>query len=650
MFTDKDFIVQCSISSQVGVRKASEEQIAAAEYIPADKKDSLWLTMDGYPNMSLPGQLSFSREAMSISQYKTNLLYGHSVTALHGRQDPYRWVGSFSGQWEGAQTILLDADECPIELQDLWDRLQRKPTFAFTTQHHQVANYGNRFRLVYAFDQVMHNKDDYNKIAHALMFEVEETIRQSGYNDYKLDPCTTGEGRFFLGNPNAGVTTFDSWTVYSPLDIVSVYDDTPHQQFTTLDVDTKSSIQSKQAKHSQSDKGKGVSPTRPHPFVYLKKDIAQNMKRDCEKPNADIQEIVMKYSKHYITRFKTSLEETPAEQSYIECPDDYLEIWFRWLTHYQPGRKPIKEIKRFRNGDGRHLLLRIQLLVVMAIHHDRLCFDELVFHALALFNMAYSNKNRDGSICTGKDYFTPVRLWSIAKEVWIANPEYVKITMTKQFKKCHKSWMVNPKYADAQGKRPIEVKGEVQHDITVKKWFGHIEKIKTMVKNGITYSKIAETLSAMLGKPIKSSTLGRYIRLWRKKNSEVVKTGDVNAEKNDKICADCVFSPYFTHFSSTSSTLSTSPHPPYTPNKRQAILSDSNQMNQANTTRFQMVDERYAWFCSLFDPTLSRNQNLKIMKDEGFVISASTFKRYKRRWEKEKTVRLDSACTYELVV
>ena len=387
MFTDKDFIVQCSISSQVGVRKASEEQIAAAEYIPADKKDSLWLTMDGYPNMSLPGQLSFSREAMSISQYKTNLLYGHSVTALHGRQDPYRWVGSFSGQWEGAQTILLDADECPIELQDLWDRLQRKPTFAFTTQHHQVANYGNRFRLVYAFDQVMHNKDDYNKIAHALMFEVEETIRQAGYNDYKLDPCTTGEGRFFLGNPNAGVTTFDSWTVYSPLDIVSVYDDTPHQQFTTLDVDTKSSIQSKQAKHSQSEMGRGVSPTRPHPFVYLKKDIAQNMKRDCEKPNADIQEIVKKYSSDYITRFKTSLEETPAEQSYIECPDDYLEIWFRWLTTHQPGRKPIKEIKRFRNGDGRHLLLRIQLLVVMAIHHDRLCFDELVFHALALFNM-----------------------------------------------------------------------------------------------------------------------------------------------------------------------------------------------------------------------------------------------------------------------
>lgn len=650
MFKDKDFIVQCSISSQVGVRKASEEQIAAAEYIPADKKDSLWLTMDGYPNMSLPGQLSFSREAMSISQYKTNLLYGHSVTALHGRQDPYRWVGSFSGQWEGAQTILLDADECPIDLHDLWDRLQRKPTFAFTTQHHQVADYGNRFRLVYAFDQVMHNKDGYNKIALALMYEVEEAIRQAGYDEYKLDPCTTGEGRFFLGNPNAGVTSFDSWAVYSPLDIVSVYDDTPQQQVTTLDFDMRNTIYGKQTKHSQSEMGRGVSPTRPHPFVYLKKDIAQNMKRDCEKPNADIQEIVMKYSKHYITRFKTSLEETPAEQSYIECPDNYLEIWFRWLTHYQPGRKPIKEIKRFRNGDGRHLLLRIQLLVVMAIHHDRLCFDELVFHALALFNMAYSNKNRDGSICTGKDYFTPVRLWSIAKEVWIANPEYVKITMAKQFKKCHKSWMVNPKYADAQGKRPIEVKGEVQHDITVKKWFGHIEKIKTMVKNGITYSKIAETLSAMLGKPIKSSTLGRYIRLWRKKNSEVVKMGDGNAEKNDKICADCVFSPYFTHFSSTSSTLSTSPHPPYTPNKRQAILSDSNQMNQANTTRFQMVDERYAWFCSLFDPTLSRNQNLKIMKDEGFVISASTFKRYKRRWEKEKTVRLDSACTYELVV
>jgi len=650
MFINEDFIVQCSISFQVGVRKASKEQIAAAEYIPDDKKNLLWLTIDGFPKMCLPGLLSFSREEMSISQYKKKLLNGHAVTALHGRQDPYKWVGSFSGQWEGAQIILLDADKCPVDLQYLWERLQRKPTFAFTTQHHQVGDYGNRFRLVYAFDQVMHNKDGYNRIALALMYEVEKAIRQAGYDEYKLDLCTIGEGRFFLGNPNTGVTEFDSWAIYSPFDIVSVYDDTPQQQVITPDVDMRNTMHSKQTKHSQTEKGRGVSPTRPHPLVYLKKDIAKNMKMDCEKPNADIQEIVKKYSEHYVTRFKTSLEETPAEQSYIECPDDYLELWFSWRTRYQPGRKPIKEIYRFRNGDGRHLLLRIQLLVVMAIHHDRLCFDELVFHALALFNMAYSNKNRDGSICTGKDYFTPARLWSIAKEVWIANPEYVKITMAKQFKKCHKSWMVNPKYANAQSKRPIEVKGEGQHDITVKKWFGYIEKVKSMVKNGITYKKIAETLSVMLGKPINSSTLGKYIRLWRKKNSEIIKMGFENVEKDEKKCGERVFSPYITHFFSTSSTLSISPHPPYTPNNKQNILSDSNQMNQANTTRFQMLDERYAWFCSLFNPTLSRNQNLKKMKDEGFIISASTFKRYKRRWEKEKTVQLDSVCSYELVV
>ena len=73
-------------------------------------------------------------------------------------------------------------------------------------------------------------------------------------------------------------------------------------------------------------------------------------------------------------------------------------------------------------------------------------------------------------------------------------------------------------------------------------------------------------------------------------------------------------------------------------------------MNQANTTRFQMLDERYAWFCSLYDPTLSRKQNLKKMKDEGFDISESTFKRYKQRWETEKCVPLDSTCSYELVV
>ena len=71
-------------------------------------------------------------------------------------------------------------------------------------------------------------------------------------------------------------------------------------------------------------------------------------------------------------------------------------------------------------------------------------------------------------------------------------------------------------------------------------------------------------------------------------------------------------------------------------------------MNQANTTRSQMLDERYAWFCSLYDPTLSRNQNLKRMNEKGFDISESTFKRYKKRRDKEKTIPLDSTCSYEL--
>ena len=643
MFKDKDFIVQCSISSQTGVRKASEAQIAAAEYVPADKKDSLWLTMDGCTQMHLPGHLSFRREAMSISQYKAYLLCGHSVTALHGRQDPYKWVGSFTGQWEGAQIILLDADECPLDLHVLWDRLQSKPTFAFTTQHHQVAEHGNRFRLVYVFDQVMHNKDGHDKIALALIYEVEEVIRQAGYAGYKLDTCTIGEGRFFLGNPNRGVTSFDSWTVYSPLDIVSVYDDTPIQKVETLELEMKSSVRSNSMKRTKSEKrSSGVSPTRHHPFVYLKNDIAKCMKRDCERPNADIQEIVKKYSEYYFTRFKTSLEETPAEQSFIECPDDYLEIWFKWKTHYLPGRKPIKEIKRFRNGDGRHLLLRIQLLVIMAIHHDRLCFDELVFHALALFNMAYSNKNKDGSICTGKDYFTPARLWRIAKDVWIANPEYVKITLAKQFKRCHKSWMVNPEFAKALGKKPIEVKGQVEHDVTLKKWFDRIEKVKEHVKNGMSYRKVAEVLSTIIDEQIKSRTLGKYIRLWRKKNSEKEKIGVGNDEKKEKFCAVRVFSSTFSQISTTILPNPQSPNPPYTLNKRQIILSVSDQMNQANQMRQEKREERYSRFCFFYDLTQSRCQNIERMKTMGLDISESTFKRYKQRWESEHAFKNDT--------
>ncbi len=227
MKQDKTLYITVTLSHQDNIIKATEEEVLTADYISPYKKKEKYLKIPGYDKLVNAGRIKFSRETLTVEELFNKLKMGHAVTALFKRKDPFEWYGSFAGQWEKSQVIFIDADDTIVPIYVIENKLKHKPTFIFSTQSHQMDGKKNRFRLVYVFDRVMHNRIGYDTIAQELVNDIEACIDDAGDKDFMLDRCTFNSAGFFYGNPKPNIEYITSWCIYSPEEIFKGYDDTP---------------------------------------------------------------------------------------------------------------------------------------------------------------------------------------------------------------------------------------------------------------------------------------------------------------------------------------------------------------------------------------------------------------------------------------
>lgn len=624
MITDNNFIITFTKSTQHHVLKATGEEKAAAAYIPKDKKNDFYLHMSGEKELKSQGYLSFHEVKETVSQLFDDLVQGYCVLPLYhmtGTFYKYELTGIY---WKGAQIIMLDADDSEVSMQQVVSSITLKPTFAMTTQSHMMAGKKNRFRFVYVFDSVMHNYNDYKEVMDTLRYEVERTVNKCGHKGFKLDPCSKSRVQFFLGNPKPNVQSWASWTIYSPTDIVSSYDDTVQ---TMEDTGTKG-----HHKRTTSDKQNHPSPTRFREQTFLHPEVWEKMKHDCLDPKAMPQQIIRKYKNIYKVRFESPLPQLPADQLYIPYEERYLRIYFRpkWLT--DPSGKRHCVINLFRNGDKRHINLFRQLILVQEIHHWQLQLDELVYVALTFFSLGYSNTNADGTMCSGQDFYTPDNIRHIAEQAWVANPAYWKKTIKKEIEKCRFQGKVNHAYAEDNNMTPRQLVGPLLHALCAKKWNERLVLIAADIALGHTYVEMAKTLSERLGMTIRPRTLAKHVKEWRNEAQNVpekTKNGAKNGAKS-------WFSYISINYSSNSTQFTPSPISPNTPTKKENILSNSYQMNPHTTYTVPTTtnyDKRISCFFQYFDPSKTKAENMAVMEQHGLKMSRSTFKRHKKLYE-----------------
>ena len=510
MIKDKTIPITVTLSHQDNITKASKEEVFAADYIPSVKKGDKYLKISGYDHLVKAWKIDFSREVLTAEELFLKLKKGHTATSLFRRKDPFNWYGSFAGQWEGSQVVFIDADDTIVPIYTIENNLKHKPTFIFSTQSHQMEGKKNHFRLVYVFDKVMHNRIGYDTIAQELVNEIEACIADAGDKDFALDRCTFNSAGFFYGNPKSTIEYITSWCIYSPEEIFKNYDDTP-----AAENEVKAATQTAAEKKDRKSKKDCNIPTALPRREYFKLNgLGPKLMKDCQFGNYSIDELLEMFRSKYIILLSTPLDEMPADQPFIPYKEGYQKIWFRPKWTKDVTGKRILVINPFKNGEKRHIMLLDQLIICRKIHEDKICFDELLFHALHLFQMGYANINKDGSECKPVDVITPTDILHITKEAWDANLTYHASLLKSNEEKSKFTYKLNPAYCEARGLRPIQLSGRVRHCYVSSKWDEKLNLIFKEILCGLSIPKLAQILSERTGEKICEKTLGRHKKEW----------------------------------------------------------------------------------------------------------------------------------------
>ena len=628
MIQNKTIHITVTLSHQDNITKATKEEILAADYIPSVKKAEKYLKISGYNHLVKAGRIDFGREELTAEELFFKLKKGHTVTSLFKRKDPFNWYGSFAGQWEGSQVVFIDADDTIVPIYTIENKLKHKPTFIFSTQSHQMEGKKNRYRLVYVFDRVMHNRIGYDAIAQELVDEIETCIAEAGDKDFTLDRCTFNSAGFFYGNPKSNIEYITSWYIYSPEEIFKGYDDTPATD-EEIEATKQKAIEKKGRKLK---KESNIPTTKPRKEYFKQSELGPKLVKCCQFGNYSIDELLEMFRGKYKILLSTPLDEMPVDQPYIPYKEGYQKVWFRpkWVKDIT-GKKTLA-INPFKNGEKRHIMLLNQLIIVRKIHDDKICFDELLFHALHLFQMGYANINKDGSECKPVDAITPTEILHITKEAWDANLAYHAQLLKRNEEKSKFTYKLNPAYCDAKGLRPIQLSGSVRHCYVTDKWDEKLNLIFKEILEGKSVRKLAQILSERTGEKICEKTLARHKKEWMETHF-----GSKNLDFSDFEGTAHAFDTYKPTISHSTTTLSpTTPTTPYSPNTLSylpTILSSCPTFALTNTTLLKgSKGQRQQLFFELVDLNKTAKENLTIMADKGLDISLRTYRNYMQFW------------------
>lgn len=609
--------------------KATKEEVLAAEYIPIVKKGDKYVKMSGNEHLVSPGKITFSKKELTAEELFYSLVHGYTVTSLWRRKDPFNWRRSFDGQWEGSQVVFIDADDTIVPIYTIENKLKHKPTFIFSTQSHQMEGKKNRFRLVYVFDRVMHNRIGYDAIAQELVDEIEACIADAGDKGFTLDKCTFNNAGFFYGNPKSNIEYITSWCIYSPEEIFKNYDDTP----ATEDEINAATQRAEEKKARKSRKNSNIPTTLSRKEYYKQNEHGPMLMKDCQFGNYSIDELLEKYRGKYIVLLSTPLDEMPAEQPFIPYKEGYQKVWFRpkWIKDIT-GKKTLA-INPFKNGETRHIMLLNQLVIIRKIHEDKICFDELLFHALHLFQMGYANINKDGSECKPVDVITPINILHITKEAWDANLAYHAPLLKRNEEKSKFTYKLNPAYCEAKGLRPIQLSGSVRHCYVASKWDEKMNLIFKEIFCGLSIPKLAQILSERTGEKICEKTLRRHKKEWMETHFGTKNL--VFSDFEGAACAIDTTNPTISHSTTTlSPTTPTTPYSPDTPSYPTTILSSCPTIAHPNTTLPKgSKGQRLQLFIELVDLNKTAKENLTIMSERGLDISLRTYRTYMQFWK-----------------
>jgi hypothetical protein len=414
-------------------------------------------------------KVTYQRKEITIGELKSLIrqgyIFSHNFTTDN---QPFKQVNRKKENFKNTSVVVFDIDKEISPMSEYVSRLPMQPTVAYTTFSNckPEKDYLNCFRLMYVFDSLISNQDEYEYLYDTIK-------RMNGMNDLKDNCCRTVSQCFIGSSRDCLITGIDK--VYKKGDFGS-YEITGKCHF-----NEREQHESNMNRMTLSERN--INSTDIDIFFELSYgDYLERMHGRYE---------LIEHS--YIP-------EVSEDKPRILLPDGYIETVTSYYLDYQRDGdtgellKVTSRYREIRDGEGRRKKLFLNGMLRKWIKPE-MCFEEILYNMVWEFFHHYDWKG-----IAKKDLF------SKAKEVESTPKEgYTKLyekAVAYQRKKRKGGWMVNPAYCDKNGKTKTEVRRQSIKGFNYEK-IGEFYDCGKSIKENIS-------LLATEGILISESTLKRF--------------------------------------------------------------------------------------------------------------------------------------------
>ena len=367
--------------------------------------------------------LHFTKKTVDVDDFLEYMLEGYCYTGVYSYES-FGMTQRNNSNFRYSYLVTIDVDHSTETMNELVDRIEFKPTFAYTSCRDGL-NGESRFRLIYCFDEKIDSTEDYKALVYSILIangvDIENEV---GYKLKKYDKKSDEAIQLYIGN---GTQTFNftvTDTIYCKEDFNIYYKD--YISYNTSNKNTN--------KDNKSIIENYINNNTPTNNIHLN-DTFENEEFENDYWNMkDDGELLYKYMNVYPNLEHTPLPEVNDDTPYIIYPKDYIEINRTVEVNEKKLRITEGSKLKIKDGQGRARTL-FWNGVIRRLINPLITFDNLLYNLLFEFYHYMTNYKAENIIGRREIYNT-------AKAV-------MKADMTKYEhlrNRPHKGFTTNPNY------------------------------------------------------------------------------------------------------------------------------------------------------------------------------------------------------------
>lgn len=352
-------------------------------------------------------KIEYIRKNLSIDEIAEHIKNGHVLSANFTEDDStiIRQTQRCYENFISTSMIMIDLDgEVELELNELIENLKIKPSIAYTTFSHLIENKGNRYRLLYLFENEINDIKLYKDIYKIIISSF----------DFKLkDNCGSNVTQAVFGSKRDCIL-IKSYKIYSI------------SNFIDISLFNKNNISNSINQISHSN-----SINKEEENIIRLERLIQDDEYIEDYWNMSYNDLQTKYRDKYPIFEHTPLYNPDEDTPYIFLPPNYIEIKRYWLIDYiysenGSAKCYTSKARKIKDGEGRKKklfingILRRMMIPTITFEHLLNCLIYELYHYI------------DNS----QDHIDKKRLYEVALNAWNADLnkyEHLRQTDNREF-------------------------------------------------------------------------------------------------------------------------------------------------------------------------------------------------------------------------